>query len=133
MASVSWSYPADALIALRQEQAVAAAAVPVIEEVALERLSFDYRISGDRPVWRPVRAYDDGRQVLIEFPSGIAQAEMPPLFVISSSGDAEVVNYRVRGRHMVVDRLFAAAELRLGAGRRQQRVKIERTGGGHRD
>ena len=26
-------------------------------------------------------------------------------------GDAELVNYRVQGRYMVVDRLFAAAEL----------------------
>lgn len=53
---------------------------------------------------------------------------MPPLFAVSPKGDAEFVNYRVRGRHMVVDRLFSAAELRLGTGRRQQRVRIERTG-----
>lgn len=38
-----------------------------------------------------------------------------------------VVNYRVRGRYYVVDRLFAAGELRLG-GRRQQVVRIIREG-----
>lgn len=55
---------------------------------------------------------------------------MPPLFVVGPSGrGAELVNYRVRGRHMIVDRLFAAAELRLRAERRQQRVRIERTDG----
>lgn len=128
MASVSWSYPADALIALRQSQAVAAEAAPIAQGVELERLRFDYRMTGDRPPWRPVRVYDDGRQVMIEFPAGIAQAEMPPLFVVGASGDAELVNYRVRSRHMVIDRLFAVAELRLGTGRRQQRVRIERTG-----
>lgn len=133
MASVSWSYPADALIALRQAQTAAAETAPVADGVALDRLWFDYRISGDRAPWRPVRAYDDGRQVLIEFPAGIAQAQMPPLFVVGAGGDAELINYRVRGRHMVVDRLFSAAELRLGAGRRQQRVLIERTGGKRRD
>lgn len=73
-----------------------------------------------------MRAFDDGRQVFVEFPAGIAQGEVPPLWVIGSSGQAELVNYRVRGRYIVVDRLFGAAELRLG-GRRQQRVRIERT------
>jgi type IV secretion system protein VirB9 len=38
-----------------------------------------------------------------------------------------VVNYRLRGHYYVVDRLFAAAELRLG-GRRQQIVRILRSG-----
>ncbi|RFB01373.1 P-type conjugative transfer protein TrbG, partial [Parvularcula marina] len=40
----------------------------------------------------------------------------------------ELVNYRVADRHMVVDRLFAAAELRLG-GERQQTVRIVRDDG----
>ncbi len=133
MASVSWSYPADALIALRQRQQAVAEAAPVAGGVALDRLRFDYRITGDRPAWRPVRVYDDGKQVFIEFPAGIAQGEMPPLFAVSPKGDAELVNYRVRGHHMVVDRLFSAAELRLGTGRRQQRVRIERTGSDRRD
>lgn len=133
MASVSWSYPADALIALRQGQAAAAEAAPVADGIALNRLRFDYRITGDRPPWRPVRAYDDGRQVYVEFPASVAQTEMPPLFVVGRGGAAELVNYRVRGRHMIVDRLFAAAELRLGSGRRQQRVRIERGGSERRD
>jgi type IV secretion system protein VirB9 len=53
---------------------------------------------------------------------------MPPLFVVGAEGGGELVNYRVAGRHMVVDRLFAAAELRLG-GDRQQTVRIVRTDG----
>ena len=39
------------------------------------------------------------------------------------------MNYRVRGHHMIVDRLFAAAELRFGSGREQKRVRIVRTDG----
>jgi len=39
------------------------------------------------------------------------------------------VNYRVRGNYMIVDRLFAAAELRFGAGKDQKRVRISRTDG----
>ena len=130
MASVSWTYPVDQLIALQRGSVAEFAAQPIAAGVEIERLKFRYRIHGDRAPWRPVRAYDDGSRVYIEFPAGIAQAEMPPLFVVGADGrSAELVNYRVRGRHMIVDRLFGAAELRLGAERRQQRVRIERTDG----
>lgn len=130
MASVSWSYPQDELIALRRQNERTQAGQPVATSPidALESLNFRYRIEGDRPAWRPVRAFDDGQQVFIEFPSGIAQGVMPPLWIIGAQGAAELVNYRVRGRYMVVDRLFGGAELRLG-GDRQRRVRIVRTDG----
>ncbi len=128
MASVSWSYPADQLIALRAAQAERERATPVAGGIDFAALDFRYRIGGDKPAWRPVRAFDDGRQVFIEFTEGIVTGDMPPLFVIGDSGAAELVNYRVQGRYMVVDRLFAAAELRLGTGRNEKRVRIERSG-----
>jgi len=128
MASVSWSYAGDQLIALRRQNERAEAAQPVAAGVNIDALNFRYAIEGDRPPWRPLRAYDDGRQVFIEFPRGIVQGEMPPLWVIGAEGGAELVNYRVRGNHMIVDRLFAAAELRLG-GEHQKKVRIVRTDG----
>ena len=128
MASVSWRYPEDELIALKRKAEQAQVAAPIASGVDLDALDFGYTISGDAP-WRPLRAFDDGAHVYIEFPPGIAQAEMPPLFVVGVKGKgAELVNYRVRGRHMIVDRLFAAAELRLG-GKHQQRVRIMHVGG----
>ena len=57
---------------------------------------------------------------------------MPPLFVIGPGGDAELVNYRVRQNYYIVDRLFAAAELRLGATNSERRVRIVRTDGRRR-
>jgi P-type conjugative transfer protein TrbG len=128
MASVSWAYPQDQLIALRRQNAAADDAAPIASGVDIGALNFRYRIDGDEPAWRPLRAFDDGRQVFIEFPSGIGQGEMPPLWVIGAEGGAELVNYRVRGNHMIIDRLFAAAELRLG-GEHQQKVRIVRTDG----
>lgn len=128
MASVSWQYPQDQLIALRRQNSQAEAAQPVASGVDLANVNFRYAIEGDRAPWRPLRAFDDGRQVFIEFPRGIAQGEMPPLFVVGPEGNtSELVNYRVRGRHMIVDRLFAAAELRFGTGDNQKRVRITRT------
>ena len=128
MAAVSWIYPQDQLIALRQQNAAADAASPVATGVDISALNFRYRVEGDSPAWRPKRAFDDGRQVFIEFPNGIAQGEMPPLWVIGAEGDGQLVNYRVRGNYMIVDRLFAAAELKLGA-KHQEIVRIVRTDG----
>ena len=56
----------------------------------------------------------DGAKVYIRFPAGLTQSEAPPLFVICPDGKSALVNYRVRGTTYIVDRLFAAAELRLG-------------------
>jgi type IV secretion system protein VirB9 len=130
MASVSWIYPQDQLIALRRQNAAAEAVAPVETSLDIGRLRFRYTIEGDNPPWRPLHVFDDGRKVYIEFPHGIAQGEMPPLFIIGPEGKtSELVNYRVRSNHMIVDRLFAAAELRLGAGGSERRVRIVRTDG----
>ncbi|TPI12184.1 P-type conjugative transfer protein TrbG [Mesorhizobium sp. B4-1-3] len=130
MASVSWQYPQDQLIALRRQNQQAEAVQPVSSGIDLARVNFRYEVTGDRAPWRPLRAFDDGKQVFIEFPRGIGQGEMPPLFVVGPEGDtSELVNYRVRGNYMIVDRLFAAAELRFGAGKSQKRVRISRTDG----
>ncbi|MGA7674281.1 MAG: P-type conjugative transfer protein TrbG [Rhizomicrobium sp.] len=128
MAAVSWTYPQDQLIALRAQNAAAETAAPVASGVDVNALNFRYRMEGDNPAWRPLRAFDDGKQVFIEFPSGIAQGEMPPLWVVGARGEGQLVNYRVNGTYMIVDRLFAAAELRLG-GDPQQIVRIVRTDG----
>ncbi len=127
MASVSWTYPASALKALEgnkvaSDGAEAATAGPGID---LEELRFRYRIEGDAP-WKPRQVFDDGAKVYIQFPPGLAQSEAPPLFVTGSDGKPALVNYRVRGTTYIVDRLFAAAELRLGTSP-QRVVRIVRT------
>lgn len=129
MASVSWLYPEDQLIALHRQNEEAEIAAPLATGIDLTALAFRYTIEGDTPPWRPLRAFDDGKKVYIEFPSGIAQGEMPPLFVVGPAGGSELVNYRVRGNYYIVDRLFAAAELRLGDKDSARRVRIVRTDG----
>ncbi|WP_084445873.1 P-type conjugative transfer protein TrbG [Sphingomonas sp. TDK1] len=127
MAALSWTYPADQLIALRQKEAQAAAVAPIAAGLSVDSLHFNYSVTGDSPAWRPLRAFDDGQQTFVEFPASIAVGEAPPLFVIGAAGEAELVNYRIRGRFYVVDRIFERAELRLGTGK-QQVVRIDRVG-----
>jgi P-type conjugative transfer protein TrbG len=114
-AEIAWTYP----------DSVSGPQAPV------EALSFDYRIRtmrGATPRWLPARVFDDGRRTWVEFPADIAAADMPPLFVITPEG-AELANYRVQGRRMMVDRVFDTAELRLGV-RSPVIVRIERRGEG---
>ncbi len=130
MASLSWRYPNDELISLsRQNEIAKIAKEQVIDNnVSLNKLRFRYAITGDNPPWKPIRAFDDGQKVFIEFPRGISQGEAPPLFVVGPQGNNELVNYRMKGNYYIVDKLFAAAELRLGADP-QQVVRISRTDG----
>ena len=128
MASVSWDYPKDRMLALQRQAQAAQTAAPVDAGLSLERIRFRYAISGSNPPWKPLRAFDDGEKVYIQFPGGIAQGELPPLFVIGAQGDGQLVNYRFRSPYYIVDRLFGAAELRLGADKGDV-VRIERTDG----
>ena len=127
-ASVSWDYPKDRMLALQRQAQAANAAAPVDAGLSLEKIRFRYAISGSNPPWKPLRAFDDGEKVYIQFPAGIAQGELPPLFVIGAQGDGQLVNYRFRSPYYIVDRLFGAAELRLGADKGDV-VRIERTDG----
>jgi type IV secretion system protein VirB9 len=111
-AQIAWRYA--------ESEAATARAEP-------QTLNFGYRVRtvrGARPAWAPVRVFDDGRRTWIEFPAGVEAGDLPPLFVITPEG-AELVNYRVEGARYVVDRVFDAAELRLGA-RAPIVVRIER-------
>ncbi len=126
MASVSWTYPHDDLITLKRKSALAnqQSASTVHEGISLKKLNFRYRIKGDAP-WKPVRVFDDGHKVYIQFPSGIIQGEAPPLFIIGYKSKLTLVNYRMKHPYYIVDRLFAAAELRHGE-TPQTRVRIIR-------
>ena len=122
MPAVAWAYPQPPA-----SQREAVPATPVIPAMAAR--NYRYGLTGDTPPWRPIAVYDDGRRVYVEFPRGIVQGEMPPLFVIGADGEPQIVNSRIYQNVLIVDRLFGAAELRLGSADRQQTVRIVRTDG----
>ena len=115
MSALSWTYPEAELFAIarRNEDALSGSSIPVDAGSSFEKLNFGYRIEGRAP-WKPVRAFDDGSKVYIQFGGSLPKGEAPPLFVASSKGEPALVNYRVRNNTYIVDRLFAVAELRLG-------------------
>lgn len=117
---VAWNYPFGDVVAVRnriaqqesQQQSVIAAGVN------LAKVNFNYRIlrqkHSDMPSWCPLRTFDDGTKTYIQFPPQILVTQAPPLFVLGAKGDAQIVNYRVKGDYYIVDRLLDRAQLRLG-------------------
>ena len=127
ISSMRWTYPQDELLAVKRQAEAAQAAAPIASGFDVERLNFHYAVRGDNADWRPLRAFDDGQRTYIEFPASLGQGEAPPLFVLGADGTGELVKYRQRERYYIVDRIFDAAELRLGL-KKQRVVRIERRG-----
>jgi type IV secretion system protein TrbG len=128
MASLSWHYPQNSL---PENRALNAAIYPASTDnpettaaLSPATLNFDYVIEGPRLPWKPVRVFDDGVHVYLQFTRSLQNHEAAPLFVIGTHG-SELVNYRQQGNTYIVDRLFDRAELRLGTGK-QQVVRITR-------
>lgn len=128
MASVSWDYPQDRLDALKAQDEASRLTTPMAAGLSVDKLRFRYEVTGDAPSWRPLRAFDDGQKVYIQFPAGIAQGDLPPLFLVGPDGELQLVNHRYQAPYYIVDRLFGAVELRLG-GDRAQAVRISRRDG----
>lgn len=140
MARVAFTYPEEQrqewenfLAAQRAEQAAQqvrfvetrkATVLPTGETI--QRLDFGFDVKGDRPAWRPLRVYSDGRKTYIEFPTELRNDEAPALVGIGPDNKAEVLNYRVDGDRYVVDQVVQHVALISGAGRRQVKVEIQR-------
>src|SRR3546814_13343478 len=107
MPSVVWSYPERPTA-----RAPIAPTTPAIPPTA--HRNHRYALDGDRPAWRPVAVYDDGRRVYVEFPRGIVHGEIPQLFVIGSAAQPAPVNTPVPQKILIVDQLLGHAETPLG-------------------
>lgn len=129
VAAVRWRYPQDEVTQLEtaaaREDSVARATTAT--NVNLDALNFAYRVSVEKgkPSWVPVQVFDDNRKTFIRFPSTMLNREAPALFVVSSTNDTQIVNYRVKNDYYVIDRLFERAELRVGQ-QDQEIVRIVR-------
>jgi type IV secretion system protein VirB9 len=125
MPDVRWFYPDEEMaVAVKKEiddqikQADSEALA-----VSPERLNFRYRIKGRDVSWKPAQVFDDGAKVYLKMPEDIATGDAPALFVIED-GKPLLVNYRVKDRLYIVDRLFAKAQLRVG----DKQIDVERCG-----
>ncbi|WP_316014645.1 TrbG/VirB9 family P-type conjugative transfer protein [Roseobacter sp. HKCCA0434] len=111
---------------LRQAEA-AAAERALIESTGIQagaaivpagQLNFDYQIAGRAP-FTPTRIYDNGVQTFIQLPENYRR-DMP-IFMASSQGTDEAVNYRIDGTLFVIEGIFEQGL--LVNGREQIRIR----------
>jgi type IV secretion system protein VirB9 len=130
MPLVSFSYPEESKRAweayLADKRVEGADVAMDLGRVSIEDVHTNYEISGDKPSWRPIAVYDNGKRTCIKMPRGLSTTEAPAL-LLQERKKTRIVNYRVRDGCYVVDRLFDKAVLISGVGKEQQRVEIDRT------
>lgn len=96
--------------------------------VAVNRLNFNYKIKvvKGKPLFKPLRAMDDGYHTYISMNEDMQQLEAPVLVGISPGGQEQIVNYRLKGNLYVIDGTLPKIALISGAGKDQQRVELTR-------
>ena len=117
---VSWNYPEVLIFEQQQRQHVQMRqdaekarldATVVTPGVNIEKLNWDYKVKGDAP-FKPVQVFDDGKFTWIMLPN---IQEMPAVFMMSDeSSKGELLNYNLRGKYLVVQRLAPEIMLKLG-------------------
>ncbi len=125
LASVTFRYPrqtleimhAQALVQSKEEHAVREATQ---DELAVDltqvedRYRFIVEDKDDAPSWMPRRVFHDGKRTYIDFGKELGEEKLPALFLYSKSKKPRVVQYKVRGRYMIVAGVIEFGMLRMG-------------------
>lgn len=102
MLGVRWLYPGIATFGNPDGQ------VDPGIDLDVSELNFNYKISGDKPFWRPVAVFDDGTRTYFQFDPRFSNASgAPALYLLpkksNGASKAEVVNYIVKGNMYIAD------------------------------
>lgn len=77
-----------------------------------ENYNFNYTISGSNKI-SPVKIFDDSDFTYFQFRE--KNTEIPAFFLVDPDGNEGIVNYRVSGKYIVVERVAPRFTLRLGS------------------
>ncbi len=73
--------------------------------------NFNYTISGSTLI-SPLKIFDDGEFTYLQF--NTVNADIPAIFQVDKAGDESLVNYRISGDYVVIERVSSQFTLRLG-------------------
>lgn len=96
----------------------------------LANMNYGYYWNSKNLYWAPSEVYDNGHQTFIHMKDGLRHQDAPVLMgEDSSTGELQVINYRVDGNYYIVDRLITSVVLRL----EDQNIVIKKEGYFHRN
>jgi type IV secretion system protein TrbG len=128
MPRITFYYPKEIITAeANRKSELERKAREAVTPAPLAKLNFAYTVSGPDVPWKPVQTFDDGERVYIEMPQTLMASDAPT-FMVNADGADALVNYQVKGRYYIVDRLFKQAVLVSGTGKGQKQITIARTG-----
>lgn len=109
-----FSYPEDELAKLIAANAVAnkerSASVVPDRKTSAEQWNMEYTFSGNTDLV-PVRAFDDGEFTYLQFPEKIG---VPAIFEVDDEKNETLVNYHVKGKYIVIQKIAKQYILRNG-------------------
>ena len=107
---VKFSYPDE-----KDKNIVEFAKAPPSDEPDLRDLSiynFNYQFTGEKNI-APTKVFDDGMFTYLEFAN--KNTEAPAIYSVDSDGYESVVNYRIAGKYMIVEKVSPQFTLRNGS------------------
>jgi type IV secretion system protein VirB9 len=113
MPIVRWTYPSLMPNSYVPAPPVDSGAEDSLPGVNPRRLSFNYRVTYglfSKPYWLPSLVFDDGSKTFITFPDAVLQRELPSVF----ENRNDVVNYRVAGNLIVINKLVENITVKIG-------------------
>ena len=112
--AVKFHYPEDelrrAMASAQQEAQIRDTEVMPGREFAADSMNFDYSMRGAEEI-APTRVFDDGEFTYFQFPNEI---DTPAIFLVDKEKKEAIVNFHVRGKFVVVQRIGAQFILRNG-------------------
>ena len=106
---VKFSYPDD-----KDKNLVEFAKTPPSDEPDMRDLSnynFNYQYTGEKTI-APSKVFDDGVFTYFQFNS--KNSEVPAIYSVDSEGFESLVNYRIAGNYMIVEKVAPQYSLRNG-------------------
>ncbi|WDM85254.1 P-type conjugative transfer protein VirB9 [Ehrlichia sp. JZT12] len=84
-------------------------------EVAKKGLNFDYLVSHNRGSQRivPLKIFDDNQFTYMQFAH--INADLPSIFTVDSEGYESLINFRISGDYVIIERVSDAFTLRYGS------------------
>jgi len=128
---VAFSYPEDDKaawdMAIAQQAGEEQKVVAELPSTSVDALDFNYGITvkRGRPRWKPVRVFTDGSRTYIQLPAGATEQDAPAVVALAPDGTEQLVNFRMRGGYVMVDRVLGRAALISGLDGQAERVEIE--------
>jgi type IV secretion system protein VirB9 len=102
-------YPDEGAVAGGGIHQYASSSLPDLETP--EKYNFDYTVSGSE-MSAPIKVFDDGEFTYFQFRN--KNAEVPAFFTVDMMGNESIVNYRVAGEYIVLERVASVLTLRNG-------------------